>query len=51
MLIGVPAGVVTGSTTVTGMFVRLPAPRETMPLENETDTPGSSVMFSSSTTS
>jgi len=48
---GVPAGVVTGSTTVTGMFVRLPAPRETMSLENETDTPGSSVVFSSSTTS
>ena len=51
MLTGVPAGVLEGSTTVTGMFVRLPAPRETISFENETVTPGSSVMFSSSTTS
>ena len=47
ILTGARAGVVSGSVTVTGMLVRLPAPKDTMSLENETSTPGSSVMFSS----
>ena len=47
ILTGARAGVVPGSVTVTGMLVRLPALKDTMSLENETSTPGSSVMFSS----
>ena len=47
---GTLAGVFSGKRTVTGTVVRLPADKETSSLENDTSTPGSSVMFSSSTT-
>ena len=46
--IGTLAGVLSGSLTLSGTVLRLPAPRWTGLLENDTIMPGSEVMFSSS---